>query len=177
MCSVFPACSKAFDTCAQEAHANALLSKAEKSADSLRSLRLLKNPMIAVEVLWNSSPLMNSYENDVRLQNLHDASIGRPALLMKAEKSADCFRILRLLKNLMIAVEFLWNSSQPMNSYGSDVSLHNLHDARFGRPATNGILFPRSFLGPPRCPARRMQKVQNGHTKRSYPCSRLVMVL
>ena len=88
---------------------------------------------------------MNSYENDVSLQNLHDASFGRPALLSKAEKSADCFRFLRLLKNLMIAVEFLWNSSQPMNSYGSDVSLHNLHDARFGRPATNGILFPRSF--------------------------------
>ena len=135
MCSVFPACSKAGDTCAQKAHANALLSKAEKSADSLRSLRQLKNPMIAVEVLWNSSPLMNSYENDVSLQGHHDASFGRLALLMKAEKSADCFRFLRLSKNSMM----------PMNSYGSDVSLHNLHDARFGRPATNGILFPRSF--------------------------------
>ena len=62
--------------------------------------------MIAVEVLWNSSPLMNSYENDVSLQGHHDASFGRLALLMKAEKSADCFRILRLLKNLMIAVDF-----------------------------------------------------------------------
>ena len=101
--------------------------------------------MIPVELLWNSSQPMNSYGCDVSLQNLHDASFGRLALLSKAEKSADCFRFLRLLKNPMIAVEFLWNSSQPMNSYGSDVSLQNLHDARFGRPATNDILFPRSF--------------------------------
>ena len=101
--------------------------------------------MIAVELLWNFSPLMNSYGNDVCLPNLHDASFGRPALLAKADKSADCFRFLRQWKNSMLSVEFLWNSSPLLNPYGNDVSLQNLHDARFGRPATNDILFPRSF--------------------------------